>query len=55
MIKLPIGMSNFQKIRTQTDGQGRSYTIVDKSLLIRDIIDEDAAVILLALLPFCKK
>src|SRR5690606_7791066 len=36
----------FQKLRTSFDGQGNPYAFVDKTLLIRDFIDEDATVVL---------
>ena len=41
MNKLPIGISNFKKIREN------DYYFIDKSLFIKDIIDESAEVILL--------
>ena len=42
MKKLPIGIDDFKKIRE------KGYYYVDKSLFIKEIIDEDAEVILLA-------
>ncbi|AGB42033.1 Protein of unknown function (DUF1703)/Predicted AAA-ATPase [Halobacteroides halobius DSM 5150] len=41
MKKLPIGISDFKKLREE------NYYFVDKSLFIKEIIDEDAEVILL--------
>lgn len=40
-IRLPLGISNFRRIREE------GYYFVDKSLLIRDIIDDSAPVILI--------
>ncbi len=42
-LRLPIGVSDFQELRTDPD----TYTFVDKSLFIRDIIDDGAKTILL--------
>lgn len=40
-LKLPLGISDFRRLRE--DG----HTYIDKSLLIRDLIDDSAIVILL--------
>ena len=42
-LRLPIGVSDFQELRTDPD----TYTFVDKSLFIRDLIDDGAKIILL--------
>ncbi len=39
-MQLPIGVSDFRKIIETRDPEGKPYLFVDKSLLIRDIVND---------------
>ena len=46
-MQAPIGVTNFRELIDPRDSKGTHYLFVDKSLLIKDIIEEPAKVILL--------
>jgi len=46
-MQLPIGISNFKTLITETDLTGNHYLFVDKSLFIRDILNNLSGVILI--------
>jgi len=45
-MQLPIGISDFRKLIDPRDAKGTHYLFVDKSLMIKDIINDPAEVIL---------
>lgn len=46
-MQLPVGLSNFRALIDYKDARGQPYLFVDKSLFIKDIIDNGSAVILI--------
>lgn len=46
-LRMPLGISDFADMIESTDALGNHYTYVDKTLLIRDLIDEPSKVCLM--------
>lgn len=47
MMRFSIGMDDFKRIRTEKDSEGRVAFYCDKSLIIKNVIDDDGTVIVL--------
>ncbi|MBH1988466.1 MAG: AAA family ATPase [Myxococcaceae bacterium] len=46
-MRFAIGLDDFKKLRTLVDSKGRHNFYCDKSLLIKDLIDDGSEIILL--------
>ena len=46
-MELPVGIDNFQELLTYRTPNGEPYLFVDKSLFIKDILNDSAKVILI--------